>query len=125
LGLLFLLSECSEEESEVRWQIKKENPAYGLTLGYSLPEDHLQEIIGNEFKNRIDDNGNGYLMLFITIAEQYYLDSSTYDNLQIAHILIGTEGSLNSPLLLEWKIKSSIIYLPSTTLRRISEKLIF
>lgn len=98
LALLLLLSACNEQESGVRWQIKKENPAHGLTLRYSLPGDQLQQIIGNEFKPRLDDDGNGYLMLFIATAEQYYLDSSNYGNLKIAHILIGTEGSLNNPL---------------------------
>ena len=97
LGLLLLLSACHEPESDVRWQIKKENPAYGLTLGYSLPGDQLQQIIGDEFKPSLDDDGNGYLMLFIATSVRYYLDNTTYDNLQIAHILIGSEGSINSP----------------------------
>ena len=60
--------------------------------------DKIQKIIGNEFKPEIDENGNGYLMLFIATSQQYFLDSLSYDELRIAHILVGAENSLNCPL---------------------------
>jgi hypothetical protein len=97
-GLLLFISECNKKSLDVRWQIKKEYPAYGLTLGYYLPGEQLQQIIGNEFIPKLDENGEGYLMLFIASSQQYDLNNLAYDNLRIAHILVGAENSLNCPL---------------------------
>ncbi|MFY0654673.1 MAG: hypothetical protein JXQ96_21750 [Cyclobacteriaceae bacterium] len=97
-GSFLLISGCKKERPDVRWQIKKEYPAYGLTLGYYLPGEQLQQIVGNDFTPKLDENGNGYLMLFIASAQKYYLDSLGYDSFRIAHILVGVESSLNCPL---------------------------
>lgn len=96
-GLLLLNSGCEKKRLDVRWKIKKEYPAYGLTLGYYLQGDQLQQIVGNNFTPILDENGDGYLMLFIASAQKFYLDSLEYDSLQVAHILVDTENSLNCP----------------------------
>ncbi|MDP3312752.1 hypothetical protein [Lutibacter sp.] len=100
LAFLLTLLVCNAQESGVRWQVKNESPAYGITLGYSLPGDQLQAIIGDKFKPHLNEDGNGYLMLFIAISKQYNLDSTSYDTMTIAHILISSQGSLNSPLVI-------------------------
>lgn len=98
ISLLFLFLACTREQPEVRWQIKKEYPAYGLTLGYQLAESHIQQIIGDAFRPKLDKHGKGYLMLFIASAQKYYLDDLPHQELGIAHILVYTENSLNCPL---------------------------
>jgi hypothetical protein len=97
LGLLLLNSGCKRNSLDVPWEITKEFPAYGLTLGYYLPGDQLQQIVGNNFIPIVEKNGDGYLMLFIASAQKFYLDSLEYDSLRIAHILVDTENSLNCP----------------------------
>ncbi len=95
----FYLPVYIKDEKTVRFEIRKDNPAIGLTLVWSLPEAQLQGIIGDKFKPLVKD-GKGILMLFITTAKKYYLDSVGYDNLKMAHILVLTEGNnaLNAPL---------------------------
>lgn len=93
-----LLSACVTKESKVRWQIKKENPAYGLTLSYLLPFDQIQKIVGNKFQPAINDEGMGYLNLTIMTSNQYYLGGKSYGDMQEAHILIRTKGSVTVPL---------------------------
>lgn len=98
--LLMVSTLVRAQDSPVHWQIKAENPAYGLTLGYSLPKNQLQAIVGDSFTPRVDANGNGNLMLFIATAKKYNLDSTSYNNLKIAHILIPLETSLNNPFII-------------------------
>lgn len=100
LVFLLLTSACYAQVSDIAWQITKESPAYGLTLGYTLPGEQLQKIVGDKFKPQLNADGNGYLMLFLATSKKYKLDSTTYEEMQIAHILIGVEGSLNSPLVI-------------------------
>ena len=99
LILLFICLGFTKDEKKVRFEIRKDNPAIGLTLVWSLPEAQLQNIIGDKFKPLIKD-GKGVLMMFITTAKKYYLDSVDYDNLKMAHILVLTEGdnAINAPL---------------------------
>lgn len=99
ITLLFICLGFTKDEKKVRFEIRKDNPAIGLTLVWSLPEAQLQNIIGDKFKPFVKD-GKGILMLFITTAKKYYLDSVGYDNLKMAHILVLTEGNnvLNAPL---------------------------
>ncbi|MDI1354154.1 MAG: hypothetical protein PSX36_04510 [bacterium] len=99
IALLFISLGFIKDEKKVRFEIRKDNPAIGLTLVWSLPEVQLQSIIGDKFKPFVKD-GKGVLMLFITTAKKYYLDSVGYDNLKMAHILVLTEGknALNAPL---------------------------
>jgi len=47
-ALIFLFSACTNEEKETRWEIKKENPVYGLSLSYLFPLDQIQKIVGNK-----------------------------------------------------------------------------
>ncbi len=97
--LLFICLGFTKDEKKVGFEIRKDNPAIGLTLVWSLPETQLQNIIGAKFKPFVKD-GKGILMLFVTTAKKYYLDSVGYDNLKMAHILVLTEGNnaLNAPL---------------------------
>ncbi|CAN5348493.1 hypothetical protein BH10BAC1_BH10BAC1_03830 [soil metagenome] len=99
IAFLFICLGFIKDEKKVRFEIRKDNPANGLTLVWSLPEVQLQNIIGNKFKPLVKD-GKGILMLFITTAKKYYLDSVGYDNLRMAHILVLTEGdqAINAPL---------------------------
>ncbi len=100
LALFLFISVSHAQESNVRWQIKKDNPAIGLTLGYSLPGEQLQTIVGDKFKPLLNKEGKGYLMLFIATCPKYNLDSTIVDSMQIAHILVNVEGSLNNPLVI-------------------------
>jgi|GEM_PF-1178518 len=84
-----------DANKEIHFQIKKENPAYGLSLLWFLPEEQIQKIVGKQFKPIIKD-GKGVLMLFIASSEKYFLDNVEFQNLKIAHILIPVERSLNS-----------------------------
>lgn len=90
---------CSVVKFTVRFEIKKEHPAIGLTLGYMLPEEQLQKIVGNKFKP-IAKDGMGFLMLFISTSPKYYMNNVSFDNLAIAHIVIPVEGkyTINAPL---------------------------
>ena len=99
IALLFICLGFIKDEKKTRFEIRKNNAAIGLTLVWSLPKAQLQNIIGDKFKPLVKD-GKGILMLFITTAKKYYLDSVGYDNLKMAHILILTEGknALNAPL---------------------------
>ena len=99
IALLFICLGFIKDDKKTRFEIRKDNPAIGLTLAWSLPEAQLQNIIGDKFKPLVKD-GKGILMLFITTAKKYYLDSAAYDNLKMAHILVLTEGKnvLNAPL---------------------------
>ncbi len=98
-GALFISLGFSKHDSNVHFQIRKDNPALGITLAWSLPENQLQKIVGNQFKPVIK-NGKGFLMLFIATAKQYYLDSTAHDNLKLAHIIIPVKGeqTINAPL---------------------------
>ena len=95
---LLLLSACDTQKSEVRWQIKKESPAYGLTLTYYLPIDQIQKIVGKKFMPSINDEEMGYLNLAVMSADQYYLDNKDYGDMQEAHVLVLTKGSVTIPL---------------------------
>lgn len=99
IAFLFLCLGFIKDENKVRFEIRKDNPAVGLTLVWSLPEAQLQSIVGDKFKPLVKE-GKGILMLFITTAKKYQLDSVTYDNLKMAHILVPTEGAqtINAPL---------------------------
>ena len=99
IAFLFICLGFIKDDKKTRFEIRKDNPAIGLTLVWSLPEAQLQNIIGDKFKPLVKD-GKGILMLFITTAKKYYLDSSAYDNLKMAHILVLTEekNALNAPL---------------------------
>ena len=92
---------CSSFTSQpgVHFQIRKESPAYGLTLSWILPEDQLQKIVGDKFRPAAK-GGKGTLMLFITNAKEYYLDGKAYQNLKLAHIVIPVEGdhTISAPL---------------------------
>ncbi len=44
-----------QQNKEVRFEIRKENPAYGLTLLWNLPEEQLQGIVGKEYKPMVKD----------------------------------------------------------------------
>ena len=96
---MLLLCSAFTQHTGVHFQIKKEAPAYGITLGWSLPADQLQKIVGDKFKPAAKD-GKGFLMLFITNAKEYYLDGKEYHNLKLAHIVIPVEGDhvINAPL---------------------------
>lgn len=95
---ILLLSACANEEKETRWEIKKENPVYGLSLSYLLPLDQIQKIVGDKVIPRVNDEGMGYLNLTIMTSNQYYLDGINYGSMQEAHILIRAEGSVTQPL---------------------------
>jgi hypothetical protein len=95
---ILLFSACANEEKETRWEIKKENPVYGLTLRYLLPLDQIQKIVGNKVIPRINDEGMGYLNLTIMTSDQYYLDGINYGSMQEAHILVPAKGSITQPL---------------------------
>lgn len=98
--VLFLISSgCSMVKSTVRFEIKKEDPAVGLTLGWILPEEQLQKIVGDQFKPLVKD-GNGFLMLFVASSPKYYLADEQLDTMTIAHIVIPLEGTntINAPL---------------------------
>lgn len=97
--MLIFFQNCTVSKKEVRFEIKKESPAIGLTLGWSLPEVALQKIVGNKFKPFAKD-GKGFLMLFIATTPTYYLNDAGYNNLMLAHIVIPVEGknTINAPL---------------------------
>ena len=97
LAILLFISSCNAQKEDVHWQTKMEDSAYGLTLGYSLPGQKLQEIVGDKFKPRIYDNGSGSFMLFIETSKQYNLQNRTFENLQMAHIAIPCQESINCP----------------------------
>lgn len=101
--LLFLA--CANEEKETRWEIKKENPVYGLSLNYLLPIDQIQKIVGDKVIPRINDEGMGYLNLTIMTTDQYYLDSINYGNMQEAHILVPTEAERTVTQVLSMGVK--------------------
>lgn len=88
-----------KDDKKTRFEIRKDNPAIGLTLGWALPEAELQRIVGDKFKPVVKD-GKGFLMLFIASAKKYYVDDIAYDNLKMAHLIIPVFGnhSINAPL---------------------------
>lgn len=90
---------CSVTKLPVRFEIKREAPAIGLTLGWSLPEAELQKIVDHQCKPLVKD-GMGFLMLFIATSRNYYLNDVRFDNLSLAHIVIPVEGktTINAPL---------------------------
>jgi hypothetical protein len=96
--IILLLSACVNEETETRWEIKKENPVYGLTLRYLLPSDQIQKIVGNKVLPLINDEGMGYLNLTVMTTNQYYIDGQSYDNMKQAHILAPTQNSVTVAL---------------------------
>lgn len=89
-----MLSACHPEEKETRWEIKKENPVYSLSLRYLLPLDQIQKIVGDKVTPKINDEGMGSLNLTIMSGNQYYIDGVNYGNMQEAHLIIRTEGSV-------------------------------
>ena len=94
---IFVFLACDAKEKEARWEIKKENPVYGLTLSYLLPLDQIQKIVGNKAIPAINDEGMGSLNLTIMSGNQYYIDGENYGDMQEAHLLIRTEGSVTVP----------------------------
>lgn len=98
--VLTLTSFARTQNQPIHWKVTAENPASGLTLGYLLPKEQLQAIVGDSIKLKLDANNMGFLMLFIAHAKKHTIDSSSYDNLEIAHILIALENSLTNPLII-------------------------
>ncbi|MES2800640.1 MAG: hypothetical protein V4638_11530 [Bacteroidota bacterium] len=98
--VLTISSIARTQHQPIHWQVSAENPAKGLTLGYLLPKEKLQTIVGDSVKLKLDTNNMGFLMLFIAHAKQYTIDSTSYDNLEIAHILIALENSLTNPFII-------------------------
>ena len=99
IALLFICFGFTKGDKKTRFEIRKDNPAIGLTLGWALPEAELQKIVGDKFKPAVKD-GKGFLMLFITTSKKYYLDDVGYDNLKMAHLIIPVVGkyTINAPL---------------------------
>lgn len=89
---------CSVLEAQTRFEIREAHSARSLTLGWEVPLDVLQEIVGPESRPAGKD-GKGFLMLFVVSAEHYFLDDSAYNALQMAHIIIPVEGknTINAP----------------------------
>ena len=81
IAFLLMITAIHAQESSVSWQIKKDNPAIGLTLGYSLPGEQLQTIVGDKFKPLLNKEGKGFLMLFIATCPKYNLDSTIVDSM--------------------------------------------
>ena len=51
---VLMLVACAAKEKETRWAIKKDNPEYGLTLGYLFPLNQIQKIVGyNNYHPRL------------------------------------------------------------------------
>lgn len=94
--LFVILTSCGRNKN-THWQAKKENSAFGLTLGYSLPEKKIHEITGDKFNPVLDNNGNGFLMLFIETSKQYNLNNKTFENMQMAHIAVPCRESITCP----------------------------
>lgn len=99
LVLLVISLGFNQDEKTVRFEIRKDSPASGLTLGWALPESELQTIVGDKFKPAVKD-GKGFLMLFIASAEKYYIDEVEFDDLKMAHLIIPVVGNytINAPL---------------------------
>jgi len=89
---ILALSACDPDEKEISWEIKKENPAYGLTLNYLLPLDQIQKIVGDKVIPKINEEGMGSLNLTIMSSDQYYIEGMKYGDMQEAHLLVLTEG---------------------------------
>lgn len=96
--ILFVILTGCEQHKKINWQAKSENSAYGLTLGYSLPEKKVREITGNKFIPVLDSNKDGFLMLFIETSKQYNLQNKTFENMHMAHIAIPCKESINCPV---------------------------
>ena len=99
IALLFICFGFTKDDKKTRFEIRKDNPAIGLTLGWALPEAELQKIVGDKFKPAVKD-GKGFFMLFITTAKKYYINDLAYDNLKMAHLIIPVVGkyTINAPL---------------------------
>lgn len=98
IGILFMVFAMRKDDAKHTFVIKKDNPATGLTLAWLLPSSKVQTIIGPKFKPLLKD-GKGLLMLFIVTTKKYHLDNNSYDNLNLAHIIVPVEGTnaINSP----------------------------
>lgn len=96
--IFFIILGLRRDDSKHTFVIKKDYPATGLTLAWLIPESKAQTIVGPNFKPLVK-GGNALLMLFVVHTKKYYLDDNTYDNLNLAHIIVPVEGAnaINSP----------------------------
>ena len=65
IAFLFICLGFTKDKTHTRFEIRKDNPAIGLTLVWSLPEAQLQNIIGNKFKPLVKDGKGIFITRFI------------------------------------------------------------
>lgn len=102
---VFILPSCDNTggstNKETDLLLNEDNPATALTIGWYLPLDYLQKIVGPDFKPKtVKADTLGVLKLVITRGEQYVLKGNKHENFNSATLLIEVnkpKGLFKSP----------------------------
>jgi len=109
-AILLLVVGCGEKTPDKDYVIPKDKPVSALTIGWYVPAEILNEIVGNNFRPKIDNQrGKAEIMLVIAKGYEHYGDGIAAGLIKTACLLIPVEipDTLTTPD--ETKIENAMV----------------
>jgi hypothetical protein len=88
-SVILIATSCSEKQREYGYTIPKSKAAQALTIGWYVPVNLLQEIVGPQFEPAVvKDEDNGTIAIYIVSGTDHTIDSLDCGILKAAYLFV-------------------------------------